>query len=262
MSICLTFGIPSIAQSYTLSLETTSDGTTKKSVFLRGDALYLNIVVDDVTGIAGCAFTLTYPADSLTAPEISTEPSTLGLPVNSSEITSFFTFTQDNTTYQTHRENVNITGNVGKISFSGASIDTTTGGAKSGSGSTVLFKVKFTVKSDAPLRNDHTISLLPTTLNNTQAGYSAEGETVPVLIGAVDKNNVNWNTLTAAFPVLLQTISGITKTFGTVAPSPVIPNPPTAGSVGSSITLNGSNSGATQGSGYVDFNGKKGTIVS
>jgi hypothetical protein len=78
----------------------------------------------------------------------------------------------------------------------------------------------------------------------------------------VDKNNVNWNTLTAAFPVLLQTISGITKTFGTVAPSPVIPNPPTAGSVGSSITLNGSNSGATQGSGYVDFNGKKGTIVS
>ncbi len=209
--ICLLFGLSSLAQAHTLSLVTTSNGATAKSVFCKGDSLYLNIIVDDASGIAGCAFTLTYPANTLLAPQISSE----GLPVNSNDITSFFgfTFLKDGTTYQTHRENVAISGDVGKIYFSGAAINKTTGGAKSLTGSIVLFTVKFTVKSDAPVRSNYAFSLSPTTLNNTQAGYSTSGESVPVLVGAVDKNNANWSTLTAAYPVLLQTMNAVTKTF-------------------------------------------------
>lgn len=207
IGICLIFGFSSLAQAHTLSLETTSDGATAKSVFYKGESIYLNILVDDATGIAGCAFTLTYPAGALTAPQISSE----GLPVNSSEITSVFGFTFLND--QTHRENVIVSGDTGKIYFSGAAIDTTTGGAKYPSGGPiVLFTVKFTVKSDASVR-DYNFSLSPTTLNNTQAGYSASGEAIPILVGAVDKNNANWNTLTAAYPVLLPTMTVATGAF-------------------------------------------------
>ena len=216
LSFCLTLSFASIAQSYTLTLETTSDGATAKSIFNQGDSIYLNIVANDATGIAGCAFTLTYPANTLSAPQIGTE----GLPLNSDDITSFFgfTFLKDGTTYQIHRESVTISEDVGKIYFSGAAINATTGGAKSLSGPVVLFTVNFTVKSDAPVIGNYTFSLSPTTLNNTQAGYSASGEPVPVLVGAVDKNNANWATPTAAFPVLLQTMNAVTKTFD-VAPS-------------------------------------------
>ena len=209
IGICLIFGFSSLAQAHTLSLETTSDGATAKSVFYKGDSLYLNILVDDATGIAGCAFTLTYPAGALTAPQISSE----GLPVNATEITSSFGFTFLND--QTHRENVTVSGDNGKIYFSGAAIDTTTGGAKYLSGgSIVLFTVKFMVKSDAPIRPDYAFSLSPTTLTNTQAGYSASGEAIPVLMGAVDKNNANWSKMTAAYPVLLdKTMTAITNNF-------------------------------------------------
>jgi len=128
IGICLIFGFSSLSQAHTLSLETTSGWATAKAVFYKGESLYLNILADDATGIAGCAFTLTYPAGALTAPQISSE----GLPINSTEINSFFgfTFLKDGTTYQTHRENVTVSGDVGKIYFSGAAINTTTGGAK------------------------------------------------------------------------------------------------------------------------------------
>jgi hypothetical protein len=216
IGVCLLLGYSPLAQAHTLSLETTSNGATAKSVFFKGDSLYLNILVDDATGIAGCAFTLTYPADALTSPQISSE----GMPVISNDITSFFgfTFLKDGTTYQTHRENVTVSGDVGKIYFSGAAINTTTGGAKSLSGQVVLFTVKFAVKSDAPVKSSYAFSLSPTMLNNTTAGYSAGSEPVPVLMGAVDKNHADWNTLTAAFPVLLQTMSAVTKTFEVTPP--------------------------------------------
>ncbi len=57
--------------------------------------------------------------------------------------------------------------------------------------------------------------------------------------------------------------SGGSITFaGNYQLTPVIPTPPTLGVVGSTITLTGSNFGDTQGSGYVDFNGVRGIIVS
>jgi hypothetical protein len=49
---------------------------------------------------------------------------------------------------------------------------------------------------------------------------------------------------------------------GKGATNPVIPSPPTTGTVGGNITIDGMYFGATQGSGYVDFNGVHGKIVS
>jgi hypothetical protein len=49
---------------------------------------------------------------------------------------------------------------------------------------------------------------------------------------------------------------------GTYQLKPVISTPPTEGTVGSNITINGSNFGSVRGGGYVDFNGTHGTTVS
>ena len=59
----------------------------------------------------------------------------------------------------------------------------------------------------------------------------------------------------------LATGDSITFT-GTYQLTPTIPSPPTEGAIGSDITINGSNFGATPGGGYVDFNGVHGTIIS
>ncbi len=57
--------------------------------------------------------------------------------------------------------------------------------------------------------------------------------------------------------------SGGSVTFtGNYQLIPVIPIPPANGSVGSTITISGTNFGEVQGSSYVDFNGVRGSIVS
>ena len=59
------FGMLSVAGAQNLSLEATSDGTTSETAFSRGDNLYLNIVVDNAAGVAGCAFTVNYPPEAV-----------------------------------------------------------------------------------------------------------------------------------------------------------------------------------------------------
>lgn len=208
ITTCLVFGVFSGAlAAYNLSLQATSDGTIVETQFPRGEDLYLNIIVNDAQGVAGCAFTLNYPTEVLTAPATNTD----GTPVNENDITSIFPFTYDST--DTHRGN---SSEPGRIYLSGAAIDTTNGGSKysTSSASVVLFTVKFSVKTDAPPGN-FSLSLTQTELWNLEAGYGtddgngtyeegtdAKGK-VPVLVGAVDNQDPNWNDLSAAFPVLL-----------------------------------------------------------
>ena len=212
------FGVFSVALAQTLSLQATSDGTNEETDFEQGDALYLNIVVVNAAGVAGCAFTLIYPPGVLTAPATSAE----GTPVNADEITSIFPFTFVNPTTpqestDTHRVN---SSEAGKIYFSGAAIDTSDGGAKYNSGEAVLFTVKFTVKSNAPLGN-FGISLTQTELFNIDAGYGTDNNSngtydegvdqkgkVPVLVGAVAQgepgfDNFDCSNPPCAFPILL-----------------------------------------------------------
>ena len=210
MIIGLVLGTSSAALAqYSLSLEATSDGTTPKTQFDRGDVLYLKIVLNNAAGVAGCAFTLNYPTAVLSPPATNSE----GLPVNLNDITSAFPFTSGTT--RTHREN---SSEAGKIYLAGAEIHPTLGGAKYEPGPITLFTVKFTVKNDATF-GTFNISLTRTELFNPGAGYGTDVDgdgvfdpgdtkgTVPVLVGAVDKNDPNYNNLSAAFPVLLDTAS-------------------------------------------------------
>ncbi|MDY6988729.1 MAG: hypothetical protein SWQ30_11815 [Thermodesulfobacteriota bacterium] len=208
MALFAVFGLFSFASAgYNLSLQATSDGSTPKTEFQPGDDLYLNVLLDDPTDVAGCVFTLVYPADVVTGPA-TTEEFT---PVTPGDIVSSFPFTYDST--ETHRENAS---EPGKIYFSGAAINTTTGGGLYDSPQEiVLFTVKFTVKSGAPFGHFQ-FSLAQTELWNLDAGYGTDNNTngqyddgvdekdaVPVLVGAVDNQDPNWDNLGAAFPVLL-----------------------------------------------------------
>ena len=200
--VVLGMAFPTFA-AYTLSLEA-KDGKTQ---FKPGEDLYLNIILSDADGVAGCAFTLNYDTNAVDPPPTNAE----GLPVNSGDITSIFPFMQDST--PTHREN---SGEAGKIYFAGAEI-AGDGGAKYGPGAITLFTVKFKVKTDA-LPGDFSFSLTQTELFNPAAGYGTDANSngvydpgtddtkgkVPVLVGALDMNDQNFGgDLSDDFPILL-----------------------------------------------------------
>jgi hypothetical protein len=204
--LCIVVGMafPTFAQL--LTLEAKDGGGNVKTQFARGEDLYLHINLTNAAGVAGCAFTLNYPANLLTPPVTNAD----GLPVNSSDITSAFPFTQNST--PTHREN-SVEG--GKIYFAGVEIDTTDGGAKYGAGPITLFTVKLQVKANAAVGN-FSLELTQTELFNPAAGYGQDnnsngvydaGDTkgkVPVLVGALDNGNPNFGgDLSDDFPILL-----------------------------------------------------------
>lgn len=201
---------------YTLTLEPT-DGASSISETHRGDEIYINIMLNDPTDVAGCAFTLEFDPAVFTPPQTDED----GLPVDGAEIVSAFPFTFETTEIdltQTHREN---SSEAGKIYFSGAAINTDDGGGLYGSaGDMALFTIKMKVNKDAAIAGT-TLTLKQTELWNIDAGYGidvgADGVynsdvdtmgTVSVLVGAVDENHADFNDLTKAFPVLLDNPAG------------------------------------------------------
>lgn len=229
ITFCLVLGMAAAASAqYDLSLESTSDGTTAKSVFMRGESLYVNIVLGNAADVAGCAFTLNYPASVLTPPATDAE----GVVVTPGEITSIFPFSYGTT--DTHRAN---SGEAGKIYFSGAAINPDTGGSKHTGGEVVLFTVKFTVKNDAVWGNFN-LTLTQTELCNYAAGLIADNNSnqqcdageevqVPVLVGALAQgvtgfDNFDCGNPPCAFPVLL---GDTANPFSTVSlSSGIVPN--------------------------------------
>lgn len=87
-------------------------------------------------------------------------------------------------------------------------------------------------------------------------------------VGYLDPGNytVTWGSVSGWGTPDAQTktlAAGGSLTFtGTYLRAPDIPSPPTSDFAGSAITLNGAYFGVSQGSGYVDFNGIHGTIIS
>ncbi|MCP4350994.1 MAG: hypothetical protein GY795_36470 [Desulfobacterales bacterium] len=146
--------------AYEIFLEAVTEEGSVETVFPPGSDLYLNInlVTNWGGGVAGCAFTLLYPADKLTIDSPSSFTCSGYSCVNSSE--------------------------PGKILFAGAEID------ENGSGNfynATLFSVKFTVKdkdhtSGIISSDDINFELVQTHLNNPDAGWNGEG--VPILAGA------------------------------------------------------------------------------
>mgnify|MGYP000961866947 CR=1 FL=1 len=209
-ALTLVLGVfSSQAFSANLSLQATTDGFTEADEFLRGDAIYLNIVVDDSTGLAGCAFTVTYDASLLEPPATDAN----GVAVDGS-VTSVFPFTFQSE--EMHRENASESG---KVYLAGATIDETTGGAKAGQTDAVLFTLIFKLKNDAPIGSTFNFGLEQTRLMNPAAGYGTDvngngiyepgdGDTkdpVTVLVGAVAQgaegyDNFDCNAGPCAFP--------------------------------------------------------------
>jgi hypothetical protein len=228
------------ATTYGLTLVTKDGSGNAKTDFIRGEKVYLHIIASELQGLAGCAFTLNYNSTILTAPATDAEG------VAASGIISLFpfTFVKDSTTTVTMRENSST---AGKILFSGASIDTSTGGGKfstsTGGSSYPLFVVEFTVKTDAPFNTGYAFSLEQTTLHNPDAGYGTSGGTeqvaVPILVGANAKGNgtdASWTDLTQAFPTLLASFATTPATTFAVIDVPTY-------TISGSITYTGKQAG-------------------
>jgi|GEM_PF-2823693 len=77
----------------------------------------------------------------------------------------------------------------------------------------ILFSLQVSLKSTAST-GPYTIDIIPTTLNNTDAGYDAAGETIDLLIGSDLTQNIGSG---AAFPILIDdlnyAVTGCTVTF-------------------------------------------------
>ncbi|MCP4345738.1 MAG: hypothetical protein GY795_09455 [Desulfobacterales bacterium] len=192
MVFCLMAGVFSANAAYDIALEAT-DGATAQDTFDPLDTyMYLNInLAADSGGVAGCAFTLTYPADKLEI-ENPTNPGNLPDSASTPDITSIFPFMTAEK--YTRCEN---SSEAGKIMFAGAEIDEN-GGSKFHYYDTTLFTVKFKMISSGTVD----FELMQTTLTNADAGWNGEG--VPVVVGALPNTDPNFGgDLTDDFPILL-----------------------------------------------------------
>ena len=196
-TIILALAFAGSALAANLSLQGTSDGLTEAAQFMQGDSIYLNIIVDDSTGLAGCAFTVTYDATLLDPPATNAD----GTPVDNS-VTSVFPFTFQSEPM--HREN---SAEAGKVYLAGATIDESTGGAKAGQIDAVLFTLIFKVKDDAAIGATFNFGLDQTWLMNPDAGYGTDVDgdgvydagdgdqkaPVTVLVGAVAQGEAGYD---------------------------------------------------------------------
>jgi len=211
-----------LAGAATLSL------VPSKTSVTPGENFTLDILIDNPTGVAGCAFTLIYPENVLEGPD----PDSQGAVT---DITSVFTFQST----RMHRENAETEG---QILFSGATIDLTTGGAPYTTPK-ILFTIPFTVKSNAQVGQKFTFTLQQTQILNPSAGWGS-GQTaapIPVLVGAVPNNDPNWGDLTKAFPILLGDAS---HPFQPVtSPEMGIPLPPQKYTIAGTVSYSGRQTG-------------------
>jgi hypothetical protein len=206
------FSTSALSATYALKLEIVDkDGNPKAagSDLALGEVVRVNINLDSndlVAGadyVAGCAFTLIYPADILTAPTTTAE----GVPTVASEITTSFPLSTTTVGPGENRVNATTEGVKSMILFSGAKINNT-GGSGTHSWDVTIFSVQFTVKNDTTLAGkDVNFILTQTQLLNPDAGWGLNGqkENVPVLVGAVGKDDPKFGgtDLSDDFPVLL-----------------------------------------------------------
>jgi hypothetical protein len=194
----------SVANAFGVTL-TVSDAEANTSL---SNSVTIDITVDDPSAIAGAAFTLTYNTQALKliavesdffAPFLDqfSELPGVGTPfVNPQDGKTYVPFTEDSTTVYIPVEEI-IDGEsysqplmIGTETATGISIVAARLMTGEQSNHT-LFRLTFDV-SNAPA-GAYDVSIVPTTINNAQAGYSASGEAIPMLIGAMvmspDPNN-------------------------------------------------------------------------
>jgi hypothetical protein len=222
------------------------------------NSVAIDVTVDDPSEIAGAAFTLSYNTQALELVAVESdffapfldqfsELPGVGSPfVNPQDGKIYVPFTVDTNTVYIPAEEI-IDGEsytqplmIGPETATGSTIVAARVMAGEQSNQT-LFRLTFDV-SNAPA-GDYDVSIVPTTVNNTQAGYSLGGENVPMLIGAL----VAGQNLTdpAAFPqIAVDAIyKGMITVFSTgdfnIANKPVEAPVVEAGTSSSTFTVSG-----------------------
>ena len=161
-----------------------------------GSTVNLPVTVSDPSQIAGAAFTLTYDTTKLTLQTISStffdtfenQWNSLSPVPNPLPPTSVVV---DSKTY-----NQPLLSNL-----SGSALMISAARCKAGLTNITLFTLTFQVAANAVAGN-YPVTISQSTISNTAAGYAATGETIPVLVGAVDGQT----DLTLAFPVVPSTL--------------------------------------------------------
>jgi hypothetical protein len=192
------------ASAYAVTL-TVGSGSGKTN-----DTIEIPVTVDNPVGIAGAAFTIHYNSDHLSLSAI--------------ESTFFDTFAHQwaalssppdpyppgsvvvgsDTYYQPLVAN--------HVAYTGTMVAAARCSAETNSANTTLFTLLFELNADSPEGN-YSVSVISTTLDNTDAGYDAGGETIAMLIGADPSKDP---TDQAAFPIKLNPPSEGSTVAGSV----------------------------------------------
>lgn len=158
-------------------------------VATQGDTFTVDVKVDDVSEIAGAAFTVTFDSTILT--------------LNNVTSSYFTTFTAQGITA------TNNTGYESPLVFNDAATGAMIAAARIdniSSGPQIIFSLEFATASYA--RDSYEISVTQSVISNTDAGYSASGETIPYFVGIDDQTNpVTYLTHTATVTPLTATIT-------------------------------------------------------
>jgi hypothetical protein len=163
------------------------------------ETIQIPITVDNPIGIAGAAFTVVYDNNNLNLIDIQSNffdtfanqwaalsPQPAPYPPTSVVV--------DSTTYtQPLIRNL--------VSDTGMMIAAARCSAETNPNNTTLFILFFTLKAGAPA-NTYAVAVVPTILNNINAGYDLQGETIAMLVGADASRPV---TDPEAYPILLDT---------------------------------------------------------
>jgi hypothetical protein len=158
----------------------------------------VDVMVDDPLGIAGASFTVTYDSANVTLTNVEStffdtfaqqwaelDPQPDPLPPNS--------VTVDSVEYTQPLLSNDVPG-------TGTLVAAARVTAETNAANTVLFTLSF-VLNDGSSLGTYDVEINATTLNNTDAGYDAGGETIPLLIGA--DPSVADLTDPLAFPIIM-----------------------------------------------------------
>lgn len=195
--LCVTcFGVLNASSAdKTLSVLTgTGDGSVTASA---GESVELNVVIDDASTVAGASFTVTYD--------------TANLSLNSVGSSFFGTFVDQEIPTPADQGYVNFDGTdyYSPLVENGTSAGSMLAAARVDNGTgtnVVLFQLSFTVIGSA---GTYPVSITQSVINNTDAGYSASGETIPFLIGIGSEGDYPSHGVTEINPALVVVIADV-----------------------------------------------------
>jgi hypothetical protein len=209
-------GLGASAQAQTLSL------SASDSEVIPGESVDILFNVDDATGLAGAALTIAYDGNEFGADE--TNEAGEDFFIATSPV--FVLVTDSRQPPGTPEQAIPSMGNMDskpdKVLLSGAYVDPTDGGGAY-SGPQTLFSVGFAPDMDAT-PGFYTFTGMNSEICNLDAGWGnddgdgvcepGEEETVPALVGAVDKNDAAWGgeDLSDDFPILVNEFTPVTVT--------------------------------------------------